>query len=67
MSKAGRPAPEFAVTDGFVTTIWRKTAGLGPRQEPGTHGTSEAAGEAAGEVYKLLRVLQRVPLNRIEA
>jgi len=45
--EAGLPEPEFALTDGFVTTIRRAT----------TLAAGQVTGEVTGEVAKLLVVL----------
>lgn len=68
------PAPEFAVTDGFVATVRRKVALVSEKYQGAKYtgqvtgeGTGEVAGEVTGEVCRLLQVLKKVPLTRIEA
>jgi len=51
--EAGLAEPGFAVSDGFVTTIWRKVGetAVQPKSRPATgEVTGEVAGEVAGEV-----------------
>jgi len=48
--EAGLPEPTFAVTDGFVATVWRR-----PGEVTG-EVAGEVAGEVTGEVAKLLLI-----------
>jgi predicted HTH transcriptional regulator len=50
--EAGLPEPEFALTDGFVATVWRKPGDVAGE------ATGEVTGEVAGEVMRLLLVCQ---------
>jgi predicted HTH transcriptional regulator len=50
--EAGLPEPTFAVTDGFVATVWRR-----PGEVTG-EVAGEVTGEVAGEVAKLVLICQ---------
>jgi predicted HTH transcriptional regulator len=50
--EAGLPEPSFAVTDGFVATVWRR-----PGEVTG-EVAGEVTGEVAGEVAKLVLICQ---------
>ena len=51
--EAGLPEPTFAVTDGFVATVWRR------RGEVTGEVAGEVAGEVTGEVAKLVLIWRR--------
>jgi hypothetical protein len=50
--EAGLPEPTFAVTDGFVATVWRRPG------EVAGEVVGEVTGEVAGEVAKLVLICQ---------
>ncbi len=56
--EAGLSEPEFAVKDGFVTTLRRNTGLVASSWSELITPTGEVTGEVAGEVVKLLWVCQ---------
>ncbi len=66
--EAGLPEPEFALTDGFVTTIRRKTGEVGvrPESQPGSRTESQPESRPESMELRVLRLLENGPLSKHE-